>query len=550
MDLKQETLRFIEHMQNLYFEQRNMEGLLSAVDENTSWIGTGIQEFFRNFKDAKTALSLETQDYRGRFTITQTKYDAVCLSDTVCVVYGEITAKPDNPVFADAYNRLTAVCVRTPDGMKLAHLHLSAPDEADQQEALMENTLGGIHQCACDSGMTLLGMSQGFLSLVGYTQEEIRQRFHNCFAEMIHKDDLPRVQAEMAYQLSIGEELELEYRILCGDGRQLWILDHGRSATLADGRQCCYCMLLDNTKQKQEREELRLSLERHRIITDQTTDIIFEWDITRDTLTFSSNWRKKFGYDPISESISKGIPKSLNIHKEDMPAFLKIMEDSAAGVPYSETEFRIRDIFGNFTWSRIRATVQYDIFGRPIKAVGVIIDIHSDKKRQQQLLEQAQRDSLTNLYNKAAIQELIEEKISHSTSKTNHALMIIDVDNFKQVNDVYGHLCGDSLLADVAGTLRSQFRSSDLIARIGGDEFLVYISGTTGESAVAKKVEAVLTALQQLRPARDAPFISCSIGVALHPRDADDYFSLFKCADMALYQMLDGTVSTPFRSFA
>lgn len=106
-------------------------------------------------------------------------------------------------------------------------------------------------------------------------------------------------------------------------------------------------MLLDITKQKGEREELRLTLERHQIIMDQTTDIIFEWDIAKDAQTFSANWRKKFGYEAIRDSISQRIPMSENIHPNDMPAFIKIMVDSAAGILYSETEFRIRDSYGS-----------------------------------------------------------------------------------------------------------------------------------------------------------------------------------------------------------
>lgn len=437
MDLKQETFYFVEYLQTLYFEKRDIDSILAVIDQDTSWIGTDAQELCRNLEDAKKALVSQIQEYKGRFTITQTKYDAVCLSDTVCMVYGEITAKPEHPDFADLYNRLTAVCVRKPEGMKLVHLHLSVPDTNQKKGSFL---------------------------------------------------------------------------VMRGASKQNEIL------------------------QKKEQDELRLSLERYRIIMDQTTDIIFEWDIKKDTLSFSSNWRKKFGYEPIGEAISKRIPNSCNIHPEDMPAFLKIMKDSAAGVPYSETEFRIRDIFGNFVWSRIRATVQYDMLNRPVKAVGVIIDINSDKKRHQLLLEQAQRDPLTNLYNKVAARELIEQKMSENFHGEEQVLLIIDVDDFKRVNDVYGHLCGDSLLADVAATLRSQFRDSDLVARIGGDEFLIYLPGTEKEEMI-KKIGEVLEALKRLRPVKGAPPISCSIGAAIYPKDADNYFSLFKCADTSLYHI-------------
>ncbi|MDD3253351.1 MAG: diguanylate cyclase [Lachnospiraceae bacterium] len=571
MKLEQEALGFIRELTRQYFEERNIEALLSAMMEETSWIGTGAGELCRSLVEAKAALVLEAMEYGGNFMVTETDWNVSHLTETVCVVYGKVTATPSDQSLADQHNRVTAVCVRTDTGMKLAHLHFSNPD-ADQSdgrfyvkrsdlmrrefllrraektaaelrdrnaelETLAENIPGGVHQCKCDEGLTLLNMSRSFFALVGYTPDEIEMRYHNHFIEMLYPDDRPRVTAEMTEQLSHGDTVELEYRIKCSDGRLVWILDHGKRATALDGTQTFYCILLDITEQKEAREDLRLLLERHQIIMDQTTDIIFEWDILTDRLTFSSNWRKKFGYDPISENISSKIPLSHNIHPEDMPAFVKIMNDTAAGVPYSETEFRIRNVCDVYIWNRIRATTQYDSAGKPIKAVGVILDIDSDKKQKQRLLERAQRDALTNLYNKTAVRELAERRMREGDRIRYHALLIIDVDDFKQVNDTYGHLCGDSLLTDVAGTLCSQFRSGDIVGRIGGDEFLVYLPEIAGKKETAAKVEALLGALHTLRPGKDAPPISCSIGVALFPQKVADYLALCKCADTALYQI-------------
>lgn len=574
MDLKQEALRFAEHLQRLYFEQRDLNALLPILEDETSWIGTGVQELCYNLEDAKRWLSQEAQEYGGRFTVTQARYDARCLSETVCLLYGEVTAKPENTALADLYHRLTAICVSTPQGLRLAHLHLSTPDvnqerdclyvrredalerevlrlrakedaaqlqeRKNQLEGLMKNSPGGVHQCRCDEGLSFLSMSRSFLTLVGYTSEEILEKFHNRFAEMIDPLDLERIQAELAEPRAQGETLELEYRILRKDGQMLWILDQAKRATLRDGSHCFYCILMDITKQKEAHEELRLSLERHQIILDQSADIIFEWDIRQDTLRFSSNWVKKFGYEPIRQHISRGILESPNIHPEDIPAFVKIMEDTANGAPYSEMECRIRDALGGFRWSRIRATLQYDSSWHPIKAVGVILDIDADKRQKEHLLERAQRDPLTNLYNKSAIRELSEQRMEQyniGDANTNQALLIIDVDNFKSVNDTYGHLCGDSLLSDVAGALRSHFRASDLVGRIGGDEFLVYLPSIAGKKEATQKLQNLLALLRTLRPTKDAPPISCSIGAAFFPQKDADYFTMYKCADRALYQV-------------
>lgn len=286
---------------------------------------------------------------------------------------------------------------------------------------------------------------------------------------------------------------------------------------------------------KQEQQELRLRLEQHQIIMNQTTDILFEWDIRKDTLNFSANWRKKFGYDPIGNEISGRIPLSENIHPEDMPAFVTIMRETAAGKQYSETEFRIKNNRGQYRWCRIRATAQFDDEGRAVKAVGVILDINTEKKEKQNLLKLAQRDSLTGIYNKAATNALVARRMEDFDFTVLQALLIIDIDYFKAVNDTYGHMAGDGLLSAVAAQLKNHVRSSDVVGRIGGDEFLVYLSEVESEDAALWKAQNLHAALGTLTSETGAPPITSSIGMAVFPHNTVEYSELYQYADEALY---------------
>lgn len=290
------------------------------------------------------------------------------------------------------------------------------------------------------------------------------------------------------------------------------------------------------TERGQEQEELRLRLEQYQIIMDQTTDILFEWDIRMDTLQFSSNWRKKFGYEPIDSQISGRIPLSDNIHADDMPAFIKIMTDTAAGKPYSEAEFRIRNSEGRYHWCRIRATAQFDQTGRAVKAVGVILDISAEKREMQTLLKMAQRDPLTGIYNKAATNELVARRMEEHGSSVLQSLLIIDIDYFKSINDTYGHMAGDDILSAVASQLRRNIRASDVVGRIGGDEFLVYLCEVENEESARWKAESLHAALGLLTPAPGAPAITCSIGMVTLPHETVDFIGLCRYADQALYQ--------------
>lgn len=571
MSLERNALDFIKQMQTLYFERRDHENVLNMMTEETSWIGTGENEVCRGLREARQAFAREKQEYSGTFHILRSNYTAVPLNENDCLVYGELSARAKSQNVADLHHRVSAVCRCTPEGMKLIHLHISDPNldqepdrffvsknnltdrqhmkermektayelqvRNEELEALTENIPGGVHRCRNDEYLTLLSMSKNFLSMLGYTRQEIKEIFQDRFLNLIYPADQEETKKSLKRQLSIGNTVEIEYRITCKNGKIRWILDRGRLAKADDGSQTFYCTMIDITQRKQEQEALRLSLERHQVIMNQATDIIFEWDILKDTLDFSSNWQKKFGYQPIKNRISREIPFSSNIHGSDMPAFVKIMKDTAAGIPYSETEFRIKNVNGVYRWCRIRATTQYDEEGRPLKAVGVIADIDQEKKNTMKLLERSLKDSLTGLLNKKAAEEWILRCIREHRVGTRHAFMILDLDNFKQINDRYGHFFGDRVLCEVSDQLKKLFRSSDILGRIGGDEFLVFMADIDDRRSAADKAEAILLNIRQIHRQERIPRpVTCSIGIAVYPEDAPDYDGLYQCADHALYE--------------
>ncbi|MEG1779131.1 MAG: diguanylate cyclase, partial [Oscillospiraceae bacterium] len=112
----------------------------------------------------------------------------------------------------------------------------------------------------------------------------------------------------------------------------------------------------------------------------------------------------------------------------------------------------------------------------------------------------------------------------------------IDVDNFKNINDNFGHLCGDAVLANMAHSLKNIFRSNDILGRIGGDEFLVFMSNVPNHNTIKKKAMQVVNIFEGKQMEREAG-LSCSVGIALCPQDANDYLKLTKCADSALYKI-------------
>lgn len=148
----------------------------------------------------------------------------------------------------------------------------------------------------------------------------------------------------------------------------------------------------------------------------------------------------------------------------------------------------------------------------------------------------AHHDSLTDLYNRVAIQERVQQKIA---GREMFALTLVDLDNFKLINDTYGHLIGDLYLQHIACILKDHAQTGDFIGRIGGDEFVLIISGMDESSDLNHVVNSRLSLLSK------SPFkhegieipVSCSAGVSLYPRDASDVATLLKNADEAMYSV-------------
>ena len=408
-------------------------------------------------------------------------------------------------------------------------------EAAPGTQCLMQEMLGGVCTCLNDHWRTLTQASDALVRLSGYSPREMQAQFEGRYCLMVHPDDREALRRDTCRQLSHGGRAECQYRLLCKDGPVRWVLEKSRTMMGEDGQEYLCFLLIDITQSVNAQEQLRLTLERHQIILDQTNDIIFEWDIASGAITYTPNWLEKFGYEPITQSDK--IAENSHLHPEDIPAFVAIMEGVRAGAPYKEAEVRLAKADGRYLWCRIRATAQFAGGKRPLKAVGVIVDIDRERRAAQEMAERAERDALTRLYNRTAAQSRVEDYLSHHAPCAQGALLVMDVDDFKQINDRRGHLFGDAVIAEIAEHIASLFRSGDVVARIGGDEFLIFMRDIAGSQIVHDRAGQIIAVLQDLLE-RDlaGTHLSCSIGIALCPADGTSYQQLFEHADQALYQ--------------
>ncbi len=318
---------------------------------------------------------------------------------------------------------------------------------------------------------------------------------------------------------------------------------------LSGGRACKESERSDGMEREKEREPYELALtsrlseleicnERYRIVLEQSDIKVFEYSIPDGSLCYCTSFEEIFGIDASHVTMPQSILEHQTLHPDDAQAFQALFEKICHGAPAGECEFRIKGKGGDYSWYRIRIKTIFDDKNTPIRAVGQICDITFQKHELQDLMQKAQHDELTGLLNKAATQQLAENSLKGNSVC---ALYIIDVDHFKNINDSLGHMFGDTVLAEVGVCLRKLFRSTDIIGRIGGDEFMVLMRDVKDFSLVLEKAEALN---QCLNHTFSDPLgnhrISGSIGVAVYPKDGDNYNDLFQKADVALYNAKRG----------
>ena len=282
-----------------------------------------------------------------------------------------------------------------------------------------------------------------------------------------------------------------------------------------------------------EKECLRQSGERYALINRLSNDVFFTVDIKSGKLQYNENFETAFGFMPAVRTLDEIAAGTTAVVEEDRPAFLRLLDRMKRGEPGGHEEVRIIDAQGRERWQRFEFFTAADADGDPVQIVGKITDVDREKRAVQQLTEKAESDSLTGLLNRAAMEQRVRDFLAGEGGAGPHALLMIDIDNFKAANDTLGHPEGDRMLVRFAALLKRLFRASDLIGRMGGDEFAVLMKDAGDENALNKARELVGSVGALNREA--GLHITASVGISVCARDGQTFETLYERSDAALY---------------
>ncbi|GEM_PF-1122316 len=389
-----------------------------------------------------------------------------------------------------------------------------------------------------DGNSRFLQVNLAFADFLNLPKESILGKgpyevFPPELASMVFDEDRELLRSGMP-------RMDLERKVKDGRGRNMWLKSYkapifnnsGAIVGIVGGN-------MDITAVKDAEAALRESEERWKFALEGAGDGVWDWNLKTGDVFYSNQLKAMLGYR--EEDISNRFEEwERLLHPEDSRKFKRAIDLVLLGETVAFTcEFRMLTKDGNWRWILARGkAVEVDASNVPTRIIGTNSDITERKWSEALIHHQATHDMLTNLPNRPLFNDRLTLAMAEAQrSGKKLAVIFLDLDNFKNVNDMMGHVVGDQLLLQAAERIRGEVRDMDTVARMGGDEFTFLIPLLTDRSEaedIARRVSNVLS----------APFIvegtqfniSGSMGIALFPDDGTDDLALMKHADMAMYE--------------
>lgn len=300
-----------------------------------------------------------------------------------------------------------------------------------------------------------------------------------------------------------------------------------------------YLIIRKTLKQQNQIEHsLQTSEERWKFALEGAGDGVWDWNVQTGQVFRSTRWKEIYGYlnNELGETAEAG--RAL-IHMDDAKNAINDINAYLSGKTNNfMSEFRLLCKDGTWKWTLSRGMlVSRTKDGEPLRMIGTHTDITARKQSEAQVIRLAHYDQVTHLPNRVLFLDRFNQELKKaSRSKQKIALIYLDLDHFKEINDTLGHYTGDLLLTEAAERLGSCIRATDTLARLGGDEFTVILTNIDNQSSIERIAQQILDKLAEpFHLGNEVVYITASIGISIFPVDGGDVDALLKNADQAMY---------------
>lgn len=373
--------------------------------------------------------------------------------------------------------------------------------------------------------------SDSLFAMLGYSKEEFRKQYQ-FFHELIYHEDLNSFINETQ---SIKDNITFEVRLVKKDGQLLWISFNGKRAMSDDNHDIYQSVIIDISEEKDTLIALRKESDRVAAVLEMTDEFIFEYLISEDVFVSTKKYSEYFNRPRIIKNFyQQNLIANTIIHPDDISIITDAFHDLTNIQQSYQFDVRVKERTGKYEWYNVKCSTLYED-GKPYKLIIKLTNIDNERQKLERLLDISQRDSLSGLYNNSSLARNINDYLSGNGQYGNHCFILFDIDDFKGINDRYGHLVGDAMIKEYSQRLQNFFTTDDIIGRIGGDEFGVLLKNTNRK--VAFEIMNRLHDLFQdplIYEDKKIPLFT-SYGISVFPYDGMAYEELFKKADVACY---------------
>ena len=503
---------------NLIFSNQDIDQLIPYLSKNVKAMGLYTEDVLKYndiINHIKTYKSNHFTFYIDQFTCTVIyQNNSVCITEGVFYLnmeeYQTRTKYFYTIVFKDHQIELLHTSIgNTPKDLKEAPFILaSCSFKLDEQ-------------------LSIVDINDNLLELLLYDNKEeflndIDYHWINC----IHKNDIFNVIKALSENVSALERHHLEYRIKRKDGSYLWIYDQGHFIFNNQKNLIVQCYLSDISSIKNRELASSVEKEKYQMALKDNSISILEYHIQDDRMIIDIlEQSKKRIYDHYLDYVSSS--KS-TVFEEDKQKIVDLFTQKINGPIIYREYYRGSQ---EYCVKTLDATVIYNSNDEAEIILATASDITVNWHEQNSLKQQAQRDSLTHLYNLKAGKYIIDEYIKKNPKQQN-ALIVLDIDHFKEVNDTYGHLVGNELLIALAKYLLFHTNPNDIVIRMGGDEFVVFLKNVHDD--LTYPCNQLMSHLNKISLSHHGIHFSISMGVYTFSNE-QNFDNIFKIADDALY---------------
>ncbi|MDR2298211.1 MAG: EAL domain-containing protein [Comamonas sp.] len=385
-----------------------------------------------------------------------------------------------------------------------------------------------------DAVQQKLNLSSGMSALLHYKGQDLTHDFD--FYTRLHPDDAEAVRSEIRQALEQGSILALTARLLCFDGLYRWFRARGQAHRDVDGSLLRVSGLLtDQTASREADERRRLAA----AVVENTIEGVVVTDARSRILSVNPSFTRLLGF---SEAEMLGqTPRMFKSGRHDKE-FYDAMWASMHATGHWQGEIWNRRKNGEIFPERMSLSAVKDAAGMVTHYVCMFTDISAEKAREQQLEFLAHRDALTGLPNRSQFALMLGDAVERAKAEQRGlAVMLLNIDRFKDVNDSYGHSVGDEVLKHIASQVQGALRCGDIIGRLAGDELCVVAPHLSGEKEAVEVAERLMAAAAKawITPDGLSVVVSVSVGICLYPDHALATEDLMQGAHAAVYGAKD-----------